>query len=897
MHGNIERRIAKGDLSPYLFNSSYFFSSMGEYRSEDNAYKEILDQVLGESWNTIRREVWYVSEPLDTKVEAKGFKIHVSLISDLGVDGLKKIVPVLKKHSVAFKVLVDKRVHDYFNSQACNKAACGKFITMYPSDLETFKLLMEELYSKTKELYGPYILSDKAFKDSKCLFYRYGSFLGTSKRDVFGERKTVMLDDEGGVADKRMPYFFLPDGVEDPFGEEVEYPESTILNGRYEVTEPISNHSSKGGVYLALDNNTGKEVIIKEARPYINQNSLGQKDAVYGLEHEEKILRKLQTSGRVPLVIDSFQEWEHRFLVIELFDYESLGSYADWEEQNVVIKGWNDTEKKTAFCRRYLTLLKDLVDTVQTIHELNVVIGDLAPQNILYDKTTLKVKLVDFEGAYDLDNGDHYLRVTTRGFSEGSNENPDFLSDWAAVSLVAGHMLLPICHLFAINSQAKNSYLRSVVSAHDLPKEILQIIETLKDDSQKSLLLMDELGEKLENGLKEVKESMEAISDYSNIVDNIEGHIMKFIDEPYGKYGLPLDYRVHSTNEMSYAYGWAGVAEFMRLKGDVSKKFEDAYLKKVEKINAQLFAPGLLIGLSGVAVQLLESGNTKKAKELMEKVYSMDQLFDSMDLFNGVSGWGLASLKFYLHTQKKEFLLKAKEAFDHLHNHLGEGSGMLENVDGLKYSGLYHGISGAALFGLRMYQSTRDRKALKLAEKWFDAELEASEYLDGKRVWRRNYLAKVKYPYLRMGSAGIGIVALRFYKETGKEKYLSAALEIADAIKGKYCLHPGMFIGMAGIGEFFFDLYQQTDDKKFLSEAQHIAERILLYKFDGEKGTAFPGEELAAYCLDYGTGSAGIGMFLLRLSGAKEIGLPLIDDELFNNNCQKAVEDQIMTSN
>ena len=88
----------------------------------------------------------------------------------------------------------------------------------------------------------------------------------------------------------------------------------------------------------------------------------------------------------------------------------------------------------------------------------------------------------------------------------------------------------------------------------------------------------------------------------------------------------------------------------------------------------------------------------------------------------------------------------------------------------------------------------------------------------------------------------------------------------ARYLAGKFTLFPGQLSGMAGIGELFIDLYQHTGDEQYREEAFRFADRILLYGMEDSDGLVFPGDELIRVATDFGTGSAGIGMFFHRLA-------------------------------
>jgi hypothetical protein len=56
-----------------------------------------------------------------------------------------------------------------------------------------------------------------------------------------------------------------------------------------------------------------------------------------------------------------------------------------------------------------------------------------------------------------------------------------------------------------------------------------------------------------------------------------------------------------------------------------------------------------------------------------------------------------------------------------------------------------------------------------------------------------------------------------------------------------------------------------TKDPQYLRDAQRVAAGIKLFRIDTPAGIMFPGESLLRASLDYGTGSAGIGLYLHRL--------------------------------
>ncbi|PNZ33987.1 serine/threonine protein kinase, partial [Staphylococcus lutrae] len=170
---------------------------------------------------------------------------------------------------------------------------------------------------------APYILNDLRYKDCKSVYFRYGRLRILSDESE-EERKYIKLKNNKIILDPRLPYFYLPPEIDWPFEfkePESESDDSLLLKNKYEVIDAFSL-SSKGGVYLAKYNE--KECIIKEFRPHVyNNNWEGQQIFC----NEKKIYEKLFEFDFCPKLIDSFQEWEHYFLVVEKVNGETLTNY------------------------------------------------------------------------------------------------------------------------------------------------------------------------------------------------------------------------------------------------------------------------------------------------------------------------------------------------------------------------------------------------------------------------------------------------------------------------------------------------------------------------------------------------------------------------------------------
>lgn len=214
----IDRR-ARDRLVDFTIVHPERYGSLDGYRSERAEFRELVARLLPEGWTSgAAAGLWSEFHPPEKRVPGGGFKMHLSTTHESAREMLQAIVPIVVEEGASFKVLVDERILDFSNSTFWGRGACGKFITIYPADVEALKRLMERVHDATRDLRGPYILSDRRYKESKVLFYRYGAFRRAQRVNVYGEPIALVQSADGKmIPDYRLPYFALPEGVDDPF--------------------------------------------------------------------------------------------------------------------------------------------------------------------------------------------------------------------------------------------------------------------------------------------------------------------------------------------------------------------------------------------------------------------------------------------------------------------------------------------------------------------------------------------------------------------------------------------------------------------------------------------------------------------------------------------------------
>jgi lantibiotic modifying enzyme len=152
-------------------------------------------------------------------------------------------------------------------------------------------------------------------------------------------------------------------------------------------------------------------------------------------------------------------------------------------------------------------------------------------------------------------------------------------------------------------------------------------------------------------------------------------------------------------------------------------------------------------------------------------------------------------------------------------------------------------------------------------------------------------------PYWYSGSAGIASVLLRFWRYTNDVRYRHIFESLAPDTFRSYTAFPGLFQGLAGLGNFLLDAHQFTGEGHYLQRAHQTAQGILRFKMQRAGGIAFPGEQLLRISTDFGTGGAGIALFLHRLAhvaqGHSYFNFVLDDilpERLRNMRCEESSE-------
>jgi hypothetical protein len=311
----------------------------------------------------------------------QGWKLHVSATILSANQTFARIASYLEKTNVMFKAPHSlEELYKLNSGMHYGYSQVGKFITVYPKNVDEAVTMARELDRLTDSLSGPVVPFDSRFGPASSVYYRYGSF------DLqMPDGKTAAIRDPNGqlVEDS----WEKPEWVDDPFAR----PTTTSSGGDlastpFRVFKALSQRG-KGGVYQAFDVSfhPPRLCVIKQGRAG-GEVSWARKDGASMLRHEARTLANLARAGvEVPLTYSQFQLQQHQYVVMEHIEGESLQTILEKQETLLPV------------CR-VVDFATQISSLVSRIHRAGWLWLDCKPANLILTPNG-KLRPLDFEGA------------------------------------------------------------------------------------------------------------------------------------------------------------------------------------------------------------------------------------------------------------------------------------------------------------------------------------------------------------------------------------------------------------------------------------------------------------------------------------------------------------------
>ncbi|HET7487796.1 MAG TPA: class III lanthionine synthetase LanKC [Acidimicrobiales bacterium] len=850
------------DYAEYCLADPVFYDDYTVTRGDDVDFAAAAR--LPEGWVESTTGDWLMWWPEGADVPPQGWKVHVSACLDNADRVLDTVLAYCTPRRIPFKFVRSAQCLLLRNAKHANRAASGKFVTIYPSGEKQLETIVAELGSLLEGEPGPYILSDLRCGEGP-LYVRYGGF---ADRWCPGPDGAVVpaIEDAAGVLvpDHRGPTFSPPDWVTLPAFLEPHLAAraaATIAELPYDIDEAL-HFSNGGGCYAGTVRGTGERVVLKEARPHAGLDG-GRNDAVTRLGREEEVLGRLAGLDVVPAVRDAFTLAGHRFLVLERIEGRSLSD--EIVARYPLLTHETDPAALASYTEWALAAAGAVEAAVAAVHGRGVAIGDLHPNNLLL-RPDGSVALVDFEVATGVDDT-RPLTLGDPGFAPPAGCTAA-AGDRYALACLRLHLFLPLTNMFALDRAKARHVAAEAARLFPVPDGWLEeAAATIAGDRPPMAPVWESLRADA-GGWEEARDSMAAA-------------ILASATPQRDDRLFPGDIRQFRSGGLNLAYGAAGVLYALAVTGAGRYPDHEQWLIRRALDPQPGTAFGLYDGLHGVAHVLDLLGHRAEALKVLDICASqlagrLDRM--GLDLAGGLAGIGLNLAYFAAAHDEPALAELASSVATAVADRLG-GPDDVPAVSGGNHpwAGLVRGSSGPALLFVHLYERTGDSALLDLAATALAQDLRRcvtrpDGSLQVDEGWRT-------MPYVADGSVGIGMVLERFLRHRPDERFAEAAAAIRRTAAGGFVIEPGLFYGRAGL------LLHLAGDPADPRVVEHV-HRLGWHAMPHGGHLAFPGEVLLRLSSDLASGTAGV---LLALGAALQggpIGLPFL-----SNNDGKEVND------
>ncbi len=657
-------------------------------------------------WARATRGLWVGFQPTDLRLPAQGWKVHLSVLPEDADTALQTVFDHCVAGAFAFKFLRSSRAHRLTNLKYATRGASAKLAALYPENETRLAELLSGLSPKLAGLAGPYVLGDLRFGEGP-LYLRYGAFLDQWAAAEDDGEPTLVIErpDATFEPDRREPVFRVPEWVSPPLVVTDALAAAASFDADFpvQITQAL-HHSNAGGVYVAEDA-VGREVIVKEARPWAGLDPTGL-DAVRRLGHEAAVLRRLDGTGALPRCLGEFTAWEHHFLIEELVDGDSLHTYMT--DHYPYLHPDPGTEDLADYTSWALGVGDAVATALAAVHSRGLVFADLHANNVMV-RPDGSISLIDGELATELEGGDQVL-LGDPAFRHRDVRSGRALDDYALACLRLS-VFLPLTALLVWDPElAPGGVAERLVAAagelFPLPEgwgaEILAELRRVAGRSR-AVAAHPSAGLSVTRRHRPHHESVEARSPDTSLERRLIETALSAATPDRTDRLFPADPGVFSYGGHGLAYGAAGVLHAIATVAP--DLLDPAHVEWLLDRALRTDSPyaGLYAGTAGAAATLARLGHTAAALEVLALARRKRHLDTTVGIFNGAAGHGLAALAIQSPTLLDTAATEAAWLRPLLHD---SSSPLTEPLE----AGLLRGWSGVALFLVRLYERTGGRE-------------------------------------------------------------------------------------------------------------------------------------------------------------------------------------------
>lgn len=867
----------------------------------------VADALEGTQSRTSHQHEWLVTT-FDTRRSQpeQGWKLHVSAHPATALEVLTRVLPVVRRHKVRFKVASSPRALSLLNAGAGGPSQIGKFITVYPEDDDQAVALASELDLATEGLHGPRIPSDRPFRNGSLVHYRFGAFTGSALMLLPDGTVVSALRAPGGglEPDERRAVYSAPSWAVNPFLQDDPAPsavavEELLQGSAYRVLGLLSN-SGRGAVFIGVDLAQRRRCVLKAAQ---RGSGADPGPSELALRREADILRSLPAHPAWPGYFDLVEAEDQLLLVVEDIDGVSIGEHV----ADLLMRGKPIETSEAA------DLGLRVAEAVVALHQQGVAHRDLKSENLLVTPDGA-VRMVDFEHAARF--GEQATPGGTRGYMspqqrEGSaaDSQDDVYAIGALLLLLAtgcepsdapdSHNLLsrPLELLRPGMSTELGDLIRACLdpSPEKRPRDVADVSTALREiragaeapggrpSAARARVLGPAHDLPLAGALPFVgtlRPTAEELTDTATrlcdalcdrATDAPDGSLMWISTAPGT---LPVPYRQINNGVPGVLLG---LASGLEVSG--AERHRDVLTRGARWLAESSEVPGakvsgLYAGESGVGASLLLSGLISGDRRMIDAAHECEERlrdypFDAVDLYHGTAGRLRFLAMLWWFDPDRDILAHALRCAGHLHDTAVTRDGLSwwtgdENADGVAVASYAHGTAGVADALLDLYEMTGESDHLDLAgnaARWVEGQ-SITGLPKGGLDWGNGGTFGGLWCY---GASGVGLLFLHLlrlgaYTDAGD---IATRAGHSVALGGRYA-GPGLCHGLSGSIEYLLDVHQHTGDTAWLDASWELQRLLASFRRTGGGGVGFPRTAEGESDISYMLGDSGIVGTLLR---------------------------------
>ncbi|WP_084774380.1 class III lanthionine synthetase LanKC [Nonomuraea candida] len=817
-------------------------------------------------WHYTRHGAWTVCRPGSDPITGQGWKIHISVTPETFASLLETVSAFCFARELPFKFLARHEYAWLVNAKYAPRPISGKGIVLYPADEQRSIALAGELAELLQAWEGPRVLSDLRIGES-IVHVRYGAYTRRYCRDSAGKVALALENPTGRlVPDDRAVPFRAPDFVEVP---EAFRPRPGTADGSappYRIDKTL-HFSNSGGVYLATDKRTGRQIVLKEARPFAGYDLIGG-DAVQRALQEYKALQTFADLPATPEVYEQFTWQSHLFTAMEYIRGTTLQEWCA-AKQPYLLRSDPFAAPTPDDISKYREQIEVILEQVRAflsaLWERGHIFGDVHPGNIIVTPE-LQIRFIDFEACVEQDAPRPLPGAV--GFSDYTRTGR--AADEYGLGMLELACYLPLTELVRMDPGKLRHLVRTSQERFQLPEDwAARVGRACAPATGMSRGPVRTASSHLDDALGFELWSAQIVSGLTSTMtperaDRLFRH----------------DFTGFSLSPVCLATGASGVLwSLLGTDGLDARDLVDPVIEWITergRTAIDRLECGLYDSELGAGYTLWKYGYPEQGKWLVDAGLAKEHGDAGLSVFSGLAGVYLAAAEMAEGPDPIVSTATVEKLGAQLVSRARPLLSWLAGSDSpnVAHFGLLHGVAGIGLAAHRYGLLTGDVAAVDLARELL--ELELTRYVrcaDGSLQF--NEAERRSLGYVEVGSLGTALVLSEFARHEGWSPAHASVSDLMRANGPEVMVQCGLFRGRAGFAAGLASLAQDGHEhpaRLFID--RHLAQ-LGLHEIRPRAGELhYPGSRNHKLSSDLRSGGAGVLTAVAFIEGRRRNWLP-----------------------